>query len=162
MVAVQEMTACVSTRVCVINESTRYRPFVTFDRKDTEIGAGTVAYLEQTCAEGTFSSGEDVLGSISPDKALNTLTIHATNPWIGKPSSWLIHTRGAPYKLCTEAGGFNVNEVRIRDDGVIRYVIQHLPDNRWKEFTITVSDSQDPASDGIQRACRYHGGAYPA
>ena len=149
MVAVREMTACVSTRVCVINESPRYRPLVTFDRKDTEIGAGTVAYLEQTCAEGTFSSGEDVLGSISPDKALNTLTIHATNPWIGKPSSWLIHTRGAPYKLCTEAGGFNVNEVRIRDDGVIRYVIQHLPDNRWKEFTITVSDSQDPASDGI-------------
>ena len=153
------------TRICIINESTRYRPFVTFSKKDSEIGAGTVAYQEQACGEGTFGSSTDVEGRISPDKALRTLNFYAKNPWIGKPSSAFAYADGPGFKYdrCVSQEGFDVNEERIWDDGVVRYAVKRLPDNNWKQFTITVSDSQDPTANGVQRDCpRGGGGAYPA
>ena len=153
------------TRICIINESTRYRPFVTFSKKDSETGAGTVAYQEQACGEGTFASSTDVEGRISPDKALRTLNFYAKNPWIGKPSSAFAYADGPGFRYdrCVSQEGFDVNEERIWDDGVIRYAVKRLPDNNWKQFTITVTDSQDPAANGIQRDCpRSGGGAYPA
>lgn len=149
------------TRVCVINESTSYRPFVTFNWKDTETGAGTVAYQEQACAEGTFGSGSDVSGTLSPDKAMRTLRFDASNPWIGAPISVLWYTSNGGSFLCTSKGGFAVNEERIWDDGVIRYAIKRLADDRWKEFTITVTDSQNPATDGNQRMCDPSHGILP-
>lgn len=146
------------TRVCVINESTRYRLFVTFSKKDSETGAGTVAYGEQGCAEGTFGSGGDVVGRISPDKELQTVTFGAGNPWIGKPYNSLAYNSNNIGYRCTSKDGFDVNEERIWDDGVMRYLVKRLPDGTWKEFQIIVSDSQDPTGDGLQRDCPREGG----
>lgn len=153
------------TRICIINESTRYRPSVTFSKKDSETGAGTVAYQEQACGEGTFGSSTDVEGLISPDKQLRSLSFYAKNPWVGKPSSAFAYADGPGFKYdgCVSHEGFDVNEERVWDDGVVRYAVKRLPDNNWKEFTITVSDTQNPSANGVQRDCpRNGGGVFPA
>lgn len=48
----------------------------------------------------------------------------------------------------------DVNDVRVWDDGVLRFVVTRLADGQWKEFTIDLYDSQNPSPDGKPIDCQ--------
>lgn len=53
--------------------------------------------------------------------------------------------------------------VEQRYQAVLAVIRDGVPDNNWKEFTITVSDAQNPSANRVQRDCpRNGGGVFPA
>ena len=55
---------------------------------------------------------------------------------------------------CTDRGGMDGGETRLRDNGTERITIKRLGDDQWKEFTLVIEPSQgqrvgnDPCQGG--------------
>lgn len=142
------------TRVCVIRANADTPAMtVDFTRKDSVRGNAKLGPGEQICGEGTFGTGDDVLGKITFD-SLKSMDIWGNNPWIGAPGAGVDQTDGKP---CAGYEGMSVNQTQVWDDGVLNFTIKRLPDGAWKEFTITVSPSTKPSADRTQAKCTSSG-----
>ena len=140
------------SRLCINNQSPVLL-VVTFTKKDTSTGEGQVTPGAQVCAEGTFASGNSVEGTIGMPPPLSNKTFSSFNPFIGWPEVELKEDRSA----CLDLKG-DVGRVAIHDDGVLRYRIERLPDDSWKEHVITIERSQKPSPSGIPTKCSGSGG----
>lgn len=146
------------TRVCVVNESSQV-PTVTFTIRDTGTD-GPLPKGSQACGEGTMGGGKnDVEGKIDFAPPLKSMTLWGNNPWIGAPGAAI---RQAGGNSCAGYEGMSENAAVAWDDGVLRYVVKRLNDGQWKEFTITISDTQSPSADGQPAACKGGPGAAAA
>ena len=47
----------------------------------------------------------------------------------------------------------NVNDWNMWDDSVVNYTVARLSDDQWKEFTVTLTDSEKPSSDQRSKDC---------
>ncbi|MDD2817687.1 MAG: hypothetical protein PHN51_02675 [Candidatus Nanopelagicales bacterium] len=141
------------TRVCVKNFSST-TPTVTFTNKDTARGEGRLERSTQACAEGSSAGlGLDVGGEIAiPGSSPRSLKLIAQNPWVGAPMAFLSEPGLGGFN-CTAINGMDINEARLWDDGLLKFVVTRLGDGQWKEFTVDISDSQSPSADGKPRRC---------
>jgi hypothetical protein len=145
------------TRICVINNSSQ-SPAVQFSKKDTATFEGVVSSGGEACAEGTFFIGNDVEGSIVMSQPVASMTFTGTNPWAGLPGTVVYQSGG---RFCTGGASMEIGSYFYWDDAVVRYTVKRLPDDQWKEFTITIEDSDSPASDGRSKECPDSGGDGP-
>ena len=146
------------TRVCVVNQSSQ-TPTVTFTLRDTGTD-GPLARGAQACGEGTMGGGKnDVEGRIAFSAPLANMTLWGNNPWIGAPGAGVEQEGG---KSCAGYEGMSENSAVAWDDGVLRYVVKRLNDGQWKEFTITIMNSQQPSADGKPATCKGGSGAAAA
>ena len=146
------------TMVCVINQSSKV-PTVNFTLRDTGTN-GPVSTGGQACGEGTMGAGKnDVEGEILFPAPLKSMTLYGNNPWIGAPGAW-IHQVGG--NSCAGQEGMDVGQALAWDDGVVRYVVKRESDGQWKQFTITITDSQKPSADGLPANCPNSPGAAAA
>ena len=151
----ERQAGVLGTRVCVKNLSPALL-VVTFDAKDTSKGEGQVTPGAQACAEGSSGGlGLDVTGKIEiPGTTSREFFLEAQNVFIGAPRAYLYRNqKDIGKRWCTSFKGMDINEVRIWDDGLQRFVITRQADGQWKEFTVDISKSQDPAADGTARPC---------
>lgn len=139
------------TRVCVINASSQ-RVWVgwnTFDSADEE---GDLPRREDSCAEGTKTIGEDVIGKIQRGGSGQSYQVVGSNKWAGAPRLDLLSPQD---RRCVAAEGFDDGETRTYDSGNLVYEVTRDPDSGWKELRITLRDSTTPTRDGADRACRF-------
>jgi hypothetical protein len=146
------------TQVCVVNDSSQ-TPNVTFTLRDTGTD-GPVPRGSQACGEGTMGGGKnDVEGRITFAAPMKNMTLWGNNPWIGAPGAGIRQDGG---NSCAGYEGMSENSAVSWDDGVLRYVVKRLNDGQWKEFTITITDTQKPSADGQPAACKGGPGAAAA
>ena len=135
-------------RVCVINErSTKEgrlpRINVQFTKADRESNdSGLVAPGDQHCGEAAYSSEpQDVSGVVSiMYEDAPVMYFNSYNTWLGNPAVELVK---APNSMSACAASRTEGGKSVFDNGFIRYTTKRLPDStRFKEFTISVSDSQ--------------------
>ncbi len=135
------------TRVCIENQSSTSAN-VGFTKRDTGRGEGPLTAGSWACGEGTFFIGDDVEGTITLASPLSEVEVTASNPWAGPPQT-RIYING---RWCA-GGGMNVGEKSVWDDGVLRYTVQRIADGQWKEFTVTLADSEQPSVNGLPAKC---------
>ena len=135
------------TKVCIDNESSRTATVV-FTKRDTARGEGSVAPGHQACGEGTFFAGDDVKGTITLASPLSELKVTASNLWFGAPEARLYINE----RWCA-GGSMNPGQESVWDDGVLLYTVQRLADGQWKEFTVTLAESEKPSESGLPAQC---------
>jgi len=140
------------TRVCVINNSSQ-TPTITWQKMDTATLQGPLGQGAQACAEGTFFVGDDVTGTIALNAPIATMSLNASNPWAGPPGAWLRQRIGTSTSGECAGGSMNVNDWNMWDDSVVSYTVARLNDDQWKEFTVTLTDSEKPSSDQRSKDC---------
>ena len=135
------------TRVCIENQSSRAASVV-FTKRDSARGEGPLVAGYQACGEGTKSAGNnDVEGTITLSSPLSDVKVTANNPWFGRPESNL-YING---RWCGNA--MIDGEKSVWDDGVLRYTVQRLADGQWKEFTVTLAESEQPSASVLPAQC---------
>jgi hypothetical protein len=140
------------TRVCIVNESTTAANVV-FTKRDTARGEGSVAPGNQACGEGTSYkwTANDVEANITlPTPYIEMkMTLEALNPAVGSPELDL-HILGSSNEMwCVGVGNKSQGEKVVWDDGVLRYTLQRLADGQWKEFTVTLAETEKPSASGF-------------
>jgi hypothetical protein len=136
------------TRVCIVNESSRAATVV-FTKRDTARGEGSVAPGYQACGEGTFFAGDDVKGTITLASPLIEMKVTAINPWTGPPQA-TVYVNGWG---CLDDQFWKEGDKDVWDDGVLLYTVQRLADGQWKEFTVTLAESEKPSESGLPTHC---------
>lgn len=135
------------TRVCIENKSS-FSATVGFTKRDTGRGEGSLAAGSWACGEGTFFMGNDVEGTIALASPLSEIKVTASNPWTGAPEARL-YIGG---RWCV-GGSMNEGQESVWDDGVMLYTVQRLADGQWKEFTVTLAQSEQPNASGLPKQC---------
>jgi hypothetical protein len=134
------------TRVCVVN-NTSLQASVTFTKKDTGQD-GAFSAGGRLCGEGTFGVGDDVVGKVNWVSPAWVTEFSAKNPWMGSPLALVSEASTTSKDRCVGGMGFNVNESRTADNGVIQTTVTRLADGQWKEFEIVFAPSANPSADG--------------
>ena len=143
------------TRVCIINNSAQM-PTITFTKFDRHDKDGALAPGERTCVEGYFVSGWDVAADITYPEGKGNKKIVARNPMVGSAEAYLLEylaiddyrnecAQGGPTAAFPKPG-------RSWDDGVVQYTWAKPADTEFKEWTLTLVDTQDPTT-GDPRTC---------
>ena len=130
--------------VCVQNDSSeQFR--MSLRKGDSYDGGDVLEPGKKSCGEGTNWAGDDVWLGPTFYRGQRTFTplIIGDNPWAGKPTAY-VHKGAA----CTNKSGFDVDETRSWDSGLVKFTIKRLPDNSWKQFLVTVADSGNPLPEG--------------
>ena len=135
------------TRVCIVNESSTAATVV-FTKRDTGRGEGSLVPGTQACGEGTFFAGNDVEGTITLASPVSDVKVTAYNPVLGAPDARL-YING---RWCV-GGSMNAGQESVWDDGVLLYTVQRIADGQWKEFTVTLADSEQPSASGLPAQC---------
>ena len=135
------------TRVCIENQSSTAAT-VGFSKRDTGRGEGLLVVGTWACGEGTFFMGNDVEGTITLASPLSEVKVTASNPWAGAPEARL-YING---RWCA-GGSMKVGEESVWDDGVLLYTVQRIADGQWKEFTVTLTESEQPSASGLPTQC---------
>ncbi len=139
------------TRVCIVNESSKAATVV-FTRRDTARGEGSLAQGNQACGEGTtFGTGNDVEGTITLASPLPEVLVSGDNPVLKTPYV-IAMINGRKCVLAVLSVG-EKDRLSVWDDGVLRYDVQRLADGQWKEFVLTLTDSEQPSSSGLPAQC---------
>ena len=102
----------------------------------------------QACGEGTGAWENEVESTITLASPPMELTVWGTNPAIGFPGAKLFINGRECVKVVGQEG-----TKAVWDDGVLRYTVQRLADGQWKEFTVTLSDSEQPSASGLPARC---------
>lgn len=143
------------TRVCVVN-NTSIAATLAFSKKDTA-QEGQLPAGGRLCGEGTFGVGRDVIGTVSWAEPEWMTDFNASNPWVGSPEARISETFPNGKFMCL-GQGYDVNESRVVDNGIVQAKVTRLPDDQWKEFEIIFSPSARPSPDGTRIAVSgYHG-----
>ena len=131
------------TRVCLTNQ-TNGPIEILFSRADTSTGSGQVTAGGQACAEGTFATDFDVVGSVTAASSTgSTLSMEffARNPWMGAPRFVIYSTEPTPdtplHYICTQSG-WDVGESHSMTDSGITIDATRLADDQWKEFAVVI------------------------
>jgi hypothetical protein len=143
-----------ATRLCVTNLATVAPVAVNWERSDTSDRSGVLPTGGVVCGEGWFSSGNDVVARIDLEAPLRTKWAMGNNAFLQTPHLVLAEAGGKYLpegQWCSEVAGDAAPDTW--DDGILRYTLTRLPDSDWKEFTLTVEDSQSPTPDTAPRAC---------
>jgi hypothetical protein len=103
----------------------------------------------QACGEGTFFAGDDVKGTITLASPLIEMKVTAINPWTGPPQA-TVYVNGWG---CLDDQFWKDGDKDVWDDGVLLYTVQRLADGQWKEFTVTLAESEKPSESGLPTHC---------
>jgi hypothetical protein len=165
------------TRICFTNNSSLkiFTKFTKYDRADQEfiLQKGD----DDLCGEGAFTLGDDVVavaeGSTWRSGASNIQQYYfeGTNPWLGAPSV-TVYTpysgRLDPSKLskvgdlCFSNSGWDENETRTWDDGVLKLAVKRSGDSSgFKEFKVTFTDTDRPDKGDFGWGNKCGAGDYP-
>lgn len=137
------------TRVCVVN-NTSVAASISFSKKDTA-QEGAIPAGGRLCGEGTFGVGRDVIGTVTWSEPAWQTEFSASNPWIGNPEARISETFPNGKLMCV-GQGYDVNESRSADNGIVQATVTRLPDDHWKEFEIIFSPSSEPSPTGQRTA----------
>jgi hypothetical protein len=135
------------TRVCLTNATSK-TVNINFETKDTATAEGAIQPGSQACAEGTFATDFDVLGYVNQGDP-GQLLFGARNPWAGAPRFGIYRSIGSSVaeSICT-ASGWDVGEQHSMTTPDFLVTVTRLPDDRWKEFTVSLADANAPQSAG--------------
>lgn len=152
--AFREASGNLGTRVCIVNSSSQ-TPVVAFQRKDTADFEGALPPGGRACAEGTFFMGNDVEGTLALASPVASMQVQGSNPWMGPPGTVVNQSDGV---FCTGGISMDVGDYYTWDDTVVQYTVKRLPDDQWKEFTVTMQDTAKPSADRRSIKCPGGGG----
>jgi hypothetical protein len=161
-------------RICFTNNSSLkiFTKFATYDRADQEfiLQKGDDAL----CGEGAKTLGDDVVavaeGNTWRSGASNIQQYHfeGTNPWIGAPSVTVYTPYSGKWNmskvgdLCFSNSGWDENESRTWDDGVLKLAVQRVGDSSgFKEFKVTFTDTEQPDKGDFGWGNKCSAGDYP-
>ena len=139
------------TQVCVQN-FTRTTPTVTFGVKDSSFGEGPLPQDTRACASGYRAINPDIEGEIDLTSASGRkYSFSGDNPSVGEPQVevWSLELN----KECLQLQSLGVGGKATYDDGRFALVFTRLADTDKKEFTLDITDSANPTSDGSLRPC---------
>jgi hypothetical protein len=137
------------SRFCIRNEISTPKDntfSVNFSKADT-FDNGQLAPGETRCGEGTFFTGDDVVGEISfPNDKVTSVPFAASNPWVGPPVAYatLIGSSRRIVEGC-ESGfseGSNLKEGQETECANPQRsgFLSRLYDTSWKEWLFVVKE----------------------
>ena len=154
-------------RICLENNSSKiiYGAFTVYDRADQEFN---MAKGDDLCGEGATTLDSDVEAQVD-SRSTRQYIMEGHNPWLGKPFVTLYTPYSGKWpgylkigNLCVSNSGWDENETRTWDDGVLKLAVTRKNDsNSFKEFVVRLSDTTNPGSSdvGVGNAC--NAGDYP-
>jgi len=146
------------SRVCIVNASSK-TPSITFRKSDKHDQDGPLAPGAQACAEGGFYSAPDVKGTVAFNSSEKDFFAYSGS---GAEYASLWEVTDPDHHLysyiCASSGygapGAGYAPGAAWDDGILRYTWAQLPDSKsFIEWTLTLSDTQDPVDTGRHRQC---------
>jgi hypothetical protein len=136
-------------RFCTINQSSRQAKVDLRGAGSGESVSRSLGRGDEVCATGKALIGRDITGSINVDGLGSVMDIESSRPSLGL--SWVNLTQPA-FGACSYIKYFQ-NASSTREDGVLKYNVNRLPDTDTTNFQLTLLDARRPSSDGAVVTC---------